>query len=208
MIETLDAAARRAHDEPALALDALPWLGAAIEADASAGRLGTWGRSTVVDEHVGGPVIGEALFAALHERAGLRERWPVGNAALLHVYGYLLSTVPTPFGLKRDRWLDGSLARAYGLADDAFVPWSSERTLLERVDGAARALLARGATRSSAVGGVEASVALGREPDTGPWALAYAVDGRLITTFPVVSAVELLAEWDAEPPRLRWNAVR
>ncbi len=78
-------------------------------------------------------MLSRSTFEALHDRAGLDSAWPVGNAGLLHVYGYLLSTTPTPYGLKRDRWLGGELARACGLAPDAFVPWIGERTLLDRV---------------------------------------------------------------------------
>ncbi|MET4582203.1 hypothetical protein ABIE21_001693 [Conyzicola nivalis] len=99
------------------------WLAEQVEADAAADRFSLWGRSTVVDENTGSPVISEALFAELHRMAGLDAVWPIGNAGLLHVYGYLLSTVDTPYGRKRDRWLGGGVARAFGLPDDAFAPW-------------------------------------------------------------------------------------
>lgn len=95
----MDVVAARAAAHPLEVLAEIPWLGAAIDADARAGRFGRWGRSTVIDENVEAAVIPEALFAALHARAGLRAEWPVGNAGLVHVYGYLLSTVPTPYGL-------------------------------------------------------------------------------------------------------------
>lgn len=183
------------------------WLGGAIDRDSEAGRFGAWGWSTAIDENTGAPVLSAALFAALHARAGIPARWPVGDAGVLHVYGYLLSTVPTPYGLKRARWMDGALARAYGLPDDEFVPWARSQTLLQRVGEAAEGLFDSGATRMNDVGGVEASVAWGRVPGDGPWAVAYRVDGRLVTTFPVASIDAILAEWDAEPARLRWNGV-
>ena len=44
--------------------------------------------------------------------AGLAAAFPVGNAGLLHVYGYWFSDEPTPYGFKRDRWVDGALAGA------------------------------------------------------------------------------------------------
>jgi hypothetical protein len=125
------------------------WLAEQIGADAAADRFSLWGRSTVVDENTGSPVILEALFVELHRIAGLDAVWPIGNAGLLHVYGYLLSTVDTPYGRKRERWLDGGGARAFGLPDDAFAPWfvaptagdsaSLERdsTPLERIAAAA-----------------------------------------------------------------------
>lgn len=204
MTRTLDAVAQRAQYDPDGAVDEHPWLGAAIDADVAADRFGHWGASTVVDENTGSPILSRAVFDALHGRAGLPSAWPVGNAGLLHVYGYLLSTTPTPYGLKRDRWIDGALARAYGLADDEFVPWARRPTLLTRVTRAADGLLAESRVRVAASNG--ATLALGRAPHEGPWALAYAVGGRLITTFPVASSEAVLTEWDAAPDRLRWNA--
>ncbi|WP_243229309.1 amino acid deaminase [Microbacterium sp. CIAB417] len=209
MIDRLDAAAA-AHDAPAV-LSMFDWLGPAIDADAAAGRFSRWGRSTVVDENVGAPVLPRAFFEALHERARQDARWPVGNAGVLHVYGYLLSTTPTPYGLKRERWLDGALARACGLAPDAFVPWADDRTLLARVTDAAETLFTQSPVRSQPLGDAVAVVAIAdRHPM--PSALAYALehpaDGRrLITMFPVTDPAALLVEFDASPPRPRWNAV-
>jgi len=207
MISILDAAAAHAELEPEKVLSEHTWLGQAIDEDASTGRFTAWGRSTAIDELTHTPVVTRVLFDALHDRAGLEAHWPVGNAGLLHVYGYLLSTTQTPFGLKRDRWLDLHLARAYGLGGTAFLPWLGSSSLLERVTAAATALLARGATRLQMVGGSRCSVALGREQNHGPFALAYAVGGQLITTFPVDSVENVLHEWDSRPGELMWNAV-
>ena len=208
VIERLDAAAT-AHDA-ADVLSMFDWLGPAIDADARDERFARWGRSTAVDENVGAPVLSRSTFEALHDRAGLESAWPVGNAGLLHVYGYLLSTTPTPYGLKRDRWLGGELAGACGLATDAFVPWAGERTLLDRVTETAGTLIAGVPVRRQRLGDVDAVVAVAdRRPH--PSALAYALDSpaqgrRLITMFPVADPTALLADLDASPPRLRWNA--
>lgn len=87
------------------------------------------------------------------------------------------------------------------------MPWASPHTLLERVTEAATDLLERHEVRSTDAGGTTASLALGRRAADGPFALAYALGGRLVTTFPVASAAEILAEWDEQPARPRWNAV-
>ncbi|MGW9158240.1 amino acid deaminase [Microbacterium sp. NPDC055665] len=209
MIDRLDAAAA-AHDA-ADVLSMFDWLGPAIDADARDDRFARWGRSTVVDENVGAPVLSRSMFEALHDRAGLDAAWPVGNAGLLHVYGYLLSTTPTPYGLKRDRWLGGDLAGACGLAPDAFVPWVGERTLLDRVTETAAGLITDASVRRQPLGDREAIIAIAdRQPH--PSALAYALDSsaqglRLITMFPVGDPTALLTDLDAESPRLRWNAV-
>lgn len=205
--EPVEELAARAAIDPDGVLAETTWLGLAIDSDARASRLDRWGWSTVIDEHVGGAVVSEALFDALHARAGIRAQWPVGNAGLLHVYGYLLSTVRTPYGFKRERWLDGTLASAYGLRPDAFVPWASPRTPLDRVTEVADELWQRETVREATMAGVSTTLALGRRSLAGPWALVYVVDGRLITTFPAASREEILSDWDAGSPELRWNAV-
>lgn len=216
-LSRLDAAAALATGDPAAAFDILPWLGTSIDVDAAARRFDAWGLSTVIDENTGTSVVAASVFRALHERAGIDARFPIGNAGLLHVYGYLLSTTPTPYGLKRDRWLDGALARAYGLAADAFLPWAlpTGETLLARVTAAAAALLSYAPVRRQQLGDTEALIAIGRAAASGDRALASAlvyalVSGgtrRLITTFPVSSPTAILDEVDAAAPRLRWNAV-
>lgn len=204
----MDVASALAERDPRSALDSVPWLGDAIDADAAAGRFTAWGASTVIDEIIQQPVLSADLFDALHERAGLAARWPVGNAGLLHVYGYLLSPVLTPFGLKRDRWVGGDLARLCGLAPDGFVPWAGERTLLERVTVSAEGVLADHVVRTQQLGAATARIAL--TASEGPAALAYALETsagrRLITMFPVLDAAEILADIDEAVPRARWNA--
>ena len=203
-MQTLDAAARLAATDPAAAIDSLPWLAAALAEDRAAGRFAAWGRSTVIDENVGAAVLPRAVFDELHERAGLGAEWPVGNAGVLHVYGYLLSTTPTPYGLKRERWLSGELERACGLQTGALLPWAGAETLLSRATAAASALLARDDALTEEADGHTARVALGDPLPDGTAALAYAVDGRIVTMFPVSDPAALRTALGA--PRLRWNA--
>ncbi|HAM26500.1 MAG TPA: amino acid deaminase [Microbacteriaceae bacterium] len=191
-----------------------------IAADALAGRFGRWGLSTVIDENIDAPVIDRATFERLHEAAGMGSAWPIGNAGLLHVYGYLLSTVATPYGLKRDRWLDGSLARALGLGPEAFLLETASAagdTVLERVTDAVLprleaphddALLTfdSAATDGSAVFFRTTVVA-----SPAGAALLYGVhDGtamRAITAFPLADpSPDLLEALVSAPPRLRYNA--
>ncbi|UFS57426.1 hypothetical protein [Subtercola endophyticus] len=99
----------------------LPELLAGIAHDRSSGAFARWGLSTVVDENLREPVIGRALFEFLHEYAGVAATWPIGNAGVLHVYGYLLSAVSTRYGLKRERWLGAELTTALGMPEGAFL---------------------------------------------------------------------------------------
>lgn len=213
-IRRLDAAAATAaRGDAGQAFDAVPWLSRSIAQDAASGRFARWSRSTIVDENVGAPVLDRAVFDRLHDLAGEPSAWPVGNAGLLHVYGYLLSLTPTPYGLKRERWLGPELARAFGLADAAFAPWADGPTLLERVTDAATSLLRSPAAARSEAGGEYLTVL---SASTGAAALVYARvtdDGiRLVTTFPVADAAAVLTAIDTASPapgtpyRPRWNA--
>jgi len=213
------------------------WLAEQIEADAAADRFSRWGRSTVVDENTRSPVVSEALFAELHRIAGLGAVWPIGNAGLLHVYGYLLSTVDTPHGRKRDRWLDGGVARAFGLPDDAFAPWfvtpsAKDSTPLERIAAVAMPYVEDPAAGDATLMWVDESgpapdVAYDEKPRlartvivqarSGATALLYAVGTggslSLVTLFPLAWAASdrdgaaWLAAIEAGVPRLRYNAV-
>ncbi|CAN5205352.1 hypothetical protein BH11ACT4_BH11ACT4_01380 [soil metagenome] len=186
----------------------VPWFAGQIEADAAAGRFAEWASSTVIDENTAATVVPRRVFDELHGIAGLPGEWPVGNAGLLHVYGYLLSAVPTPYGLKHERWTGGGLAVALGLEPTAFVPWlDAAETTLQRVTGAALPLLHSPAApllwiddRTTA-GELVRTIVI-------PGALAYGVGGRLTTVFPVDTGA---AGWERAildgPPRLRYNAV-
>lgn len=176
----------------------------AIRRDAAAGCLAHWGASTLIDEHTGVPSIDAELFGILHSAAGLDAAFPIGHAGLLHVYGYWYSTVPTPFGYKRDRWHDGTLARAFGLPVDAFhldaprpgspgsgqsgsdtpgsgAPGSDpEPTLLARVTAAALPVLRRPPAGSlvadAVVDGRLSRVVLHRAPGAETPALVYGIE--------------------------------
>lgn len=204
-VTALDDAAVLAGTDPDAAIAALPWLSASLAADSRDGLFAAWGSSTVIDENVGAAVLPRGLFDALHRCAGLEASWPVGDAGLLHVYGYLLSTVPTPYGLKRERWLDGRLAVACRLSPDGFLPWTEGPTLLTRVTAAAERLLVECPVRIEEWDGMRATTAIGPVAASGVAPLAYAIAGRLVTLFPVADPGAVL---DAPgPPRPRWNAV-
>ncbi|QYF72902.1 amino acid deaminase [Cryobacterium sp. PAMC25264] len=203
-----------------------------IARDAAADRFEHWALSTVIDENVLSPVISRAQFDTLHAAAGLSATWPIGNAGLLHVYGYLLSTVHTPFGLKGDRWREGELAARLGLAPDAFVLESAEaagQTVLERVTDTALPHLAHpsaelgdvlviddevpepDASAAGARAGTVFRTTVVSVPEHSGAALIYGVHDagrmRLITAFPLATATpESLDALAADPPRMRYNA--
>lgn len=187
-----------------------------IAADALAGRFARWGLSTVVDENTGEPVIDGELFDELHRAAGIPARFPIGNAGVIHVYGYWFSTALTPYGYKRDRWQDGVLARLLGERADAFLlTGDGDSTPLQRVTAAALPLLehppasARGRADVDLDGLKARAVLVGG--DASSTAVVYGVDSgegwRLVTMFPLSGSAEAVVREVSADRGLRWNAV-
>ncbi|QWT22764.1 amino acid deaminase [Subtercola sp. PAMC28395] len=203
--------------------DDTPLLLAKLAADRAAGSFAHWGLSTVIDENLHAPVVGRTLFETLHSLAGLSAEWPVGNAGVLHLYGYLLSSITTPYGLKRERWVTDELSSAVGRSS-SFVSSSGGSGWLQEVTGALVPILQNPETlegRARARCVVDEFAPDEREEVfravyvagiAGSSAVVYGVllGGRLrlITAFPVAATTEgWLASVTAEPPRLRYNAV-
>ena len=194
-----------------------------IAQDAAAGRFEDWAVSTVIDENIQAPVITASQFEALHAAAGLVAQWPVGNAGLLHVYGYLLSKVATPYGLKGDRWRNGELAELLGVAPGAFLleaAAAAGETVLQRVTQAALPHLAHPAHGRGDLmviddevpgGGTFFRTTVLSMPGRSRAAVVYGVSEggrmRLVTAFPLAdptaASLDALA---ADPPRMRYNA--
>lgn len=221
-LAALDAAARRAPDDPGTALAAdgpVGWLAAQVDDDRARGTFGRWARSTVVDELTGAPVLTPPVLAWLQRRAGLPVEFPGTDAGLAHVYGYLLSTAITPFGRKRDRWTGGALAAALGHDPRHLLPWHrpDDRTLLQRVTDAVLPVLADppGAllVRDDAVPGTADALrtVVVRAEGVGGGALVYGLVGpggvRPVTAFPVDASPQWLREVEALPPAPRYNVL-
>ncbi|MEV8252858.1 amino acid deaminase [Rhodoglobus sp. NPDC076762] len=218
-----DGAASRARVR-AIITGELAWLANQISADRTNTLFMSWAMSTVIDENTGEPVICRELFEVLHELAGIEAQWPVGNAGLLHCYGYLLSTASTPYGLKRDRWVTSDLATAFGLAPDAFLPWAKGESLLSRVmreiipvltHPPADAIAVHTVITKEDAAGVSHTTRTVVVQQEGVAALAYGLvvqhagvrSFRPVTVFPVSASPSSLADVAADTPRLRFNAV-
>ena len=218
-MEPLNAAATTPHDLDHSEMFAT--VRRQIALDAAADRFAHWGRSTLIDEFTGVATIDRELADSLHRSAGLVSEFPIGHAGLLHVYGYWFSEVPTPFGLKRDRWQQGELAAALGLPRESFrLEHKSGRTLLDRVQAAMLPLLrnppAEALHADVYVDGRLTRVVMCRAVAGAPAALIYGVAPRaeaqadellLITAFPLAGdPTPILTEFTRHP-KLRWNAV-
>jgi hypothetical protein len=228
-LAALDAAAHRAAADPTpagadAAIDALPWLGEQIAQDRARGTFAAWGRSTVVDENTGTPVLAPAVLAALQRRAGMPAEFPGSHAGLAHVYGYLLSVERTPYGLKRDRWTGGTLSIALGHDPRHLLPWHRPdgRTLLQRVTDAALPLLSAAPDAPGTLlhrddpvpGTTNALRTVVHRAQGVPGSIAALVYGlvgpagtRLVTIFPVDCSPVRLRELAALAPVPRYNVL-
>lgn len=180
--------------------------------------LSQWTSSTVVDDNVQAPVFDEVTFDWLHRGTSTGAEFPIGHAGLMHTYGYLLSTVATPYGLKRERWLTTDLAMALGEPPTQFYPTASTVPLMERVSTAVLPVLTDPAGIGRTVLAFDEVVDDGHrvrtvfvaDPRSRTTAVVYgAITGssvRLVTTFPFGP---LTSDWVtrrlAEPARYRFN---
>jgi hypothetical protein len=181
---------------------------ACIARDRADGLIDRWSLSTVIDENIGEAVVERDVFERIHGASGVNARFPIGNAGLVHVYGYLFSTVVTPYGYKSDRWNDGVLARALGRHEGYFRLGDGDETPLSRVLGSAEPLL-REPPASAHLAEWDADGVRQRAVVTDGMLVSGldAGDGmRLLTIFPIADAATFARDLETEPPRLRWNA--
>ena len=130
----LQARAASGGDVSGLLSELAPGIDAQLKRDSQRKAcLATWGDTINFDEFAKGVIVDPAILAALASRLGVPyadgpERR--SHAAMEHAYGYLFSTLKTPFGFKRQRWVSGELERGLGLPDGVLSPAPSSGTLL------------------------------------------------------------------------------
>lgn len=213
-------------------LPASEWTGALlghIAADAAAGVPLRWGKSTLIDANVGDAVIPEAVLQRLLGAAGLGGGIEGANAGVAHTYAYLFAHVRTPYGHKRDRWLDGRLQRLLGTERGRLLPVARAGTLLSNVTAALDAHLGVAPCGWADTVGMSRACLVEEDPESGvtatTWlltragvaggAFVYTVASRqeepvYITVFPVTDdAASSLSEGAHQegPLEARFNAV-
>ncbi|MDI9927406.1 hypothetical protein [Rhodococcus sp. IEGM 1341] len=181
-------------------------------------EMAKWASSTVIDDNVQAPVFSERVFSWLHYGVSGAFNFPIGHAGLMHVYGYLLSSVETPYGLKRQRWLTDDFAKAFGLKPSFFFPTASTVPLMQRVASAVLPLLTDPAADSRTVLAVDEVVDWRRrmrtvyicDRMTDSTALVYGSvsgdDVQIVTAFPIGPMTsQSVQDRLAEPARYRYN---
>lgn len=96
-----------------------------------------WGQSINYDELAKGQIVEAPILEAIAKKMGIpfsmNHPQHVVHAGMEHTYGYLFSTLKTPFGYKRARWVQGELDRGFNLPVGIFGPTPSEGTLFANV---------------------------------------------------------------------------
>lgn len=120
-----------------------PSIAAQIRQDASRrGPLPFWGRSLNVDDVAKVTIVDPHMLIASLSGRTLSAITP--HAGLQHTYGYLLSTIETPYGLKRDRWMETHIETAFGLNPSTLGPQPDNGTLLANASWLAGMIAFRG----------------------------------------------------------------
>ncbi|WP_222438827.1 hypothetical protein [Rhodococcus sp. BP22] len=195
------------------------WFGEQVVASrTNPAEMANWASSTVIEDNVQAPVFDECVFSWLHSGVPGAFEFPIGHAGLMHVYGYLLSSVETPYGLKRGRWLTDDLAKAFGLKPSFFFPTASTVPLMERVASVALPTLTDPTADSRTILTVDEVVdrrrcmrtVYIRDPMSNSTALLYGSvsgdDVQIVTAFPIgPMTAQSVQDRLAEPTRHRYN---
>ncbi len=92
--------------------------------------LDQWGKSVNFDELAKKQIVPDAALKLIAEICRFPMEPPAFHAGLLHTYGYLLSTIQTPYGYKRTRWLSPTISQGFGLSPTFLNAFPARGTLL------------------------------------------------------------------------------
>lgn len=102
-----------------------------IEADRALNAVfRLWGNTLNEDQLVGQTIVNPSILKAIGELAEVDCTGDTIHAGLEHTYGYLFSTIETPFGFKRDRWVKPEIENGFQIERPALRPVPTEGTLL------------------------------------------------------------------------------
>ncbi len=111
-----------------------PFLSEQIEEDADSSLLDYWGLSLNFDENVRATIVDPKILTAIGSLCKRQIRFGRAyHAGLMHTYGYLLSTLETPYGLKRDRWMKATIENGFKLPRHTLGAEPNAGTLLQNL---------------------------------------------------------------------------
>lgn len=92
-----------------------------------------WGQSLNFDSGAKKQIVDEKIIGDLQALFNIKNDNKIVHAGVMHTYGYLFSTINTPYGYKRKRWIDPTLNAAFDLSGNSFSPETIDGGLLSNV---------------------------------------------------------------------------
>lgn len=92
-----------------------------------------WGQSINFDSGAKATILDHKLIAELQSKFGIKNDNHFVHAGIMHTYGYLFSSLITPYGFKRTRWTKPTLNKGFGLNNLSLSPFAIEGTLLSNI---------------------------------------------------------------------------
>lgn len=92
-----------------------------------------WGQSLNFDSGAKKKIVDDKIISDLQALFNIQNDNKIVHAGIMHTYGYLFSTINTPYGYKRKRWIAPTLNSAFGLEGNSFSPETIDGGLLSNV---------------------------------------------------------------------------
>ena len=92
-----------------------------------------WGKSYNFDSGAKKIIVDEKIIEDLQRLFNVKNDNKIVNAGIMHTYGYLFSTIDTPYGYKRKRWIAPTLNYGFGLNGNSLSPETIDGGLLSNV---------------------------------------------------------------------------
>lgn len=92
-----------------------------------------WGKSLNFDSGAKKTIVDEKIIEDLQRLFNIKNGNKIVHAGIMHTYGYLFSTIDTPYGYKRKRWIADTLNYGFSLSGNSLSPDTIEGGLLSNV---------------------------------------------------------------------------
>ena len=114
-VTALRASASQGRSSPAILRRHVPTVERQLKRCAEHSVLNDlWATSRNYDENAKATIVAPEIIRMIADIVGRRPTTKTFHAGYLHTYGYLFSTLVTPYGLKRDRWIQPTLDARFG----------------------------------------------------------------------------------------------
>lgn len=92
-----------------------------------------WGQSLNFDSGAKKIIVEDKIIGDLQLIFNIKNDNKIVHAGIMHTYGYLFSTIDTPYGYKRKRWISPEVNQAFSLTGNALSPDTIDGGLLSNI---------------------------------------------------------------------------